>query len=239
MSNPGVRILVQKQLKGGKSFAVEDNIGEAIHIHYGNLRIDLTVCDFIELAADIRLSINDLMKETGFDVNDFDPLFLDMFSDKLIDLERVIYDKVSIDDLKICKKNILGVYRPLDLKYSEVIETLSGKSTKEDAFIQINYHGETNQERTYKVFDFVKRRKENVGYIVLFNDDNIIRDGRHRAASLLFLGMKSKVDIVRLYFKDMKYGYERHPYFRKYFWWTPKRVKNILRRLKRKFGDSI
>ena len=35
MSNPGVLYLATKKLKNGESYRVEDNIGEAIHLHYG------------------------------------------------------------------------------------------------------------------------------------------------------------------------------------------------------------
>lgn len=35
-------------------FVVEDNVGESIHIHYRNLRIEYSIDDFLELADQMR-----------------------------------------------------------------------------------------------------------------------------------------------------------------------------------------
>ena len=36
---------------------IEDNIGEGIHIHYKNLRLDFTIKDYIELAKAFDTSL--------------------------------------------------------------------------------------------------------------------------------------------------------------------------------------
>ena len=49
MSNPGVIELFGFEFRnnfGNHSFRVEDNIGEAIHFHFDNIRLDLTVKEF-------------------------------------------------------------------------------------------------------------------------------------------------------------------------------------------------
>ena len=51
--NVGMVLLSSKQLSApimNTRLDIEDNIGESIHIHYKNLRLDFTVEDFIELA---------------------------------------------------------------------------------------------------------------------------------------------------------------------------------------------
>ena len=75
MSNPGVCTLVEFQLNGQR-FCIEDNIGEAIHIHYGHFRVDLTVEEFLTLADDMLKTLNDIIKVDGLDINQVDPLFL-------------------------------------------------------------------------------------------------------------------------------------------------------------------
>lgn len=52
-TNPGVIILTKEQLRGTfmhHRLDIEDNIGEGIHIHYKNFRLDLTIKDFLKLA---------------------------------------------------------------------------------------------------------------------------------------------------------------------------------------------
>ena len=49
MSNPGVIELFNfayRYRSGNHSFRIEDNIGEAIHLHLDNIRLDLSVKEF-------------------------------------------------------------------------------------------------------------------------------------------------------------------------------------------------
>ena len=60
MSNPGVINLFSIFKKTGiiNRFQVEDNIGESIHIHINNFRIDLTIDEFYKLVNSfVRLSV--------------------------------------------------------------------------------------------------------------------------------------------------------------------------------------
>ena len=52
-TNPGVIVLTKTQLRGTTMhhrLDIEDNIGEEMHIHYKNFRLDFTIEDFLELA---------------------------------------------------------------------------------------------------------------------------------------------------------------------------------------------
>ena len=54
--NAGVVVLSTTLLqttRENQRLDIEDNIGEGIHIHYKNLRFDLTIRDFLELAKSI------------------------------------------------------------------------------------------------------------------------------------------------------------------------------------------
>ncbi len=61
--NAGVVVLSSTLLQNTREnqrLDIEDNIGEGIHIHYKNLRFDLTIKDFIELAKAIDIAVNEL-----------------------------------------------------------------------------------------------------------------------------------------------------------------------------------
>lgn len=44
-------------------FVVDDNIGESIHIHYRNLRLEMSVNDFDRFADNVAIAANRLEKE--------------------------------------------------------------------------------------------------------------------------------------------------------------------------------
>ena len=49
MSNPGVILLARTKTECG-DFIIEDNLGEAVHLHLGNIRVDMTIDDLNQLA---------------------------------------------------------------------------------------------------------------------------------------------------------------------------------------------
>ena len=67
MINPGVITLSSLDGFENKSvvfpyrFCIEDNIGESIHIHYKNIRLDLTTKEFSELASQMENCIDSLI----------------------------------------------------------------------------------------------------------------------------------------------------------------------------------
>ena len=64
MSNPGVINLFSFFKRSGiiKRFQIEDNIGESIHIHVNNFRIDLTIKEFYRLVDSLRENCKELQK---------------------------------------------------------------------------------------------------------------------------------------------------------------------------------
>ena len=60
-TNVGMILLSSSRFNGNR-LDIEDNIGEGIHIHYKNLRLDLTIRDFLlwaDLCKEIIESDND------------------------------------------------------------------------------------------------------------------------------------------------------------------------------------
>ena len=70
-TNPGVIVLTKTQLQDTQlhhRLDIEDNIGEEMHIHYKNFRMDYTVKDFLELARACDDALENLQKyEKGGD----------------------------------------------------------------------------------------------------------------------------------------------------------------------------
>jgi hypothetical protein len=108
MSNPGVRALASLKPVGVPwRFEIEDNVGEAIHVHYRDIRLDLTIKEFYALAEKAEKCINSLVSNRadrdveGFSASDFDPVNLVGLAGILPDIERITYDEVYLEDLLV------------------------------------------------------------------------------------------------------------------------------------------
>ena len=84
MSNPGVIILdtkkknIVQRIFNRNSFRyvqIEDNIGEAIHIHFDDFRIELSIKEFFEISSCFKEALNQVVDIKNFDINEIDPLF--------------------------------------------------------------------------------------------------------------------------------------------------------------------
>ena len=210
MSNPAVISLVSSQVNG-KALKIEDNIGEAIHIHYDNVRIDLTIDEFFNFAKMIKESLQSLLEIDNFNLNNYDPIFLGELNEKLYDLQKVCYEKINLSQLQIIRKNILGLPKISNINDSRVLRAISGETKENDAYIQKNYYGYTNKDRVKYIYEQIKESgypmKEE--YIVLINNQNLIRDGQHRGSALFHIFGNVEIPIIRLFFKDNKYNVRR------------------------------
>ncbi|RQG92064.1 hypothetical protein [Natrarchaeobius chitinivorans] len=43
-----------------KVFRIEDNVGEAIHIHHRNVRLEMTIDDFLEFYENVEQTLGEL-----------------------------------------------------------------------------------------------------------------------------------------------------------------------------------
>ena len=109
MSNPGVLTLTKKQLSARKNFRVEDNLGESVHFHYNDIRVDLTMKELLSIADQCDAAIYDLIPTKDFKVEDFDGDFLNDYSQCLIDLEEVERIRVPVQKLYEQDKGFLGL----------------------------------------------------------------------------------------------------------------------------------
>lgn len=210
MSNPGVILLVslEKMIGFPYRFDIEDNIGEAIHVHFKDLRLDMTIHDFELFADSVGRIFTDIIDNESFDLEYFDEnnlvelvpmlLQLDYIDESNVDLENIMVDTIQNGEEK---------YKPL--KYSRVIKALYGDSVEDNNRKQENYYSDqlhrkiTNEERVI----FNKNLIENEGYpsgkqlITLLGSNNHIIDGQHRAATLYYLYGNKSVPVRRLFLK--------------------------------------
>ncbi len=206
MSNPAVVELKNGAMSIG-SYRLEDNIGESIHLHIGDWRFDMTVKELEQLSQKSEGILDSFLNIEGFSCRDVDPLFLSQISAFLPDLVEVRKEKIQLSKLRVYKwvgfilflKNIAS---------SKVYKAYCGDAKADDRYVQVNKRGESNKDRRDKMLDSIRTNgyPYDNKYIILFNDQNIIRDGQHRAAALYYLYGDKEVEVVRFIFADNKHS---------------------------------
>ena len=236
MSNPAVILLASTYI-GGTEVRIEDNWAESIHFHFGMLRIDLTIDEFLDIADKMADAANEIIGAHNFDIRDFDPIFLNYYSAVLADLESVTIDKVKLSELIILKNNKLPVYRHLN--QSRDYKALTGNADDLNNYTtQVNLIGQSNMERLKGILDSIKQcgYPYHNEYIILRNEQNVLLDGQHRASYLLYLyGPEHTVPVMRFHFKDNKYDVtDWHPWIRAIY----RKIINLLRNLSHKISGG-
>lgn len=212
MSNPGV-VTLTKTSACWQELKIEDNLGEAIHIHFGQFRIDLTVKEFEELAIkaeNILDQMNELFPVDNVGWRDLNPIFLQnpKNTDIIFRLEDVYVTKMKLKDIYVDSYIHLPfvgnvfMYRPL--KYSRVVKALHGFSQDNNKYDQLNELFVSNEERVQKNLEFIQKNLYPVDnqYIIL-NADNMIIDGQHRSACLSYIyGLDYEIPVMKWVFDD-------------------------------------
>ena len=208
MSNPGVIVLSNDKI-GSKHFQIEDNIGEAIHIHFEQFRLDLSIAEFLNLTNEIESSIRnlDILKNINFKL--YDPSFLYESSNHMHDLVKVEEEEVKLKDLTCIKReklicNRIGIQKEVRINETPAFKYLIGKKSDLNTYNQTNYYHQNNESRLIELKNSIMDNgyQDQKGKIVLFGSQNCIRDGQHRAAILLNLhGKEFMVKVHRFIFK--------------------------------------
>lgn len=138
MSNPGVIILAEKKLSNRKTLRIEDNLGEAIHLHYGEFRVDLSIQELLYLAEAVEESVNLLLQECGFKCDEYSPQFLNKFSECFADLEKIERVSMPVYQLRLLDRNTLGlpITKNISRYSSETPEPL--QNTNQEKIILFN-----------------------------------------------------------------------------------------------------
>lgn len=229
MSNPGVILLSETKTECG-DFIIEDNLGEAVHLHLGNIRIDITVDDLNHLAEQCADILDNFISQHEFSCKELDPIFLSQISYMLPDLQSVRRRKLEPDKFRIQLRNKYGIFVNCNIENSRVLKALQGNRGEDDNFLQQeNYVFQSNAERTDENLNVIKKEGYNPdkGMVVTFNGQDFIRDGQHRIAVLYFLGRNDPIETLDLSFRNKKYSLSEHPVVRFFLYWDLKKVKKI------------
>ena len=215
MSNPAVIILASSNSRTSRirRFAIEDNIGESIHIHINEFRFDFSIDEFLIIADFIREALVDLDFLKGGDLQNFDENFLCLMANHIERLESFSIEEIPLSELKCIHR-----YKVFDgLHFSRLVSVAETAATRylnrdDSSFInypQDNYRGVSNVKRLDQVVQSVRSGYPKNGQrIVLFNGQNIVMDGQHRASALFHLyGPDEEISILRLTFVGKRHYY--------------------------------
>lgn len=214
MSNPAVITLANASNRTGniKRLVVEDNIGESIHIHVDDMRLDFSVQEFLAFSDEVVGSLESLDILDGISLYAFDEHFIFSCSKFLVDLKAVKIETIKLSEVKcITAKRLrhdLVINRHVKLKDTPAYKYLQGDETEFSQYPQFNYHGINNEDRLQGIIESIKTNGYPFEgkYITLFDGENIIRDGQHRAAALAtVMGLDAEVTVFRFYFRGRKH----------------------------------
>jgi len=209
MSNPAVITLSNASSRKGKfkRFVIEDNIGESMHLHIDNMRVDFTIKEFLEFSQMIRESLKELDFLQGYSLENFDEHFLKECADFLPHLKSIKIEEIKLSELTcIVHSNYrsdLNLMKLVPVSNIPAYKYLQGDKKEFLKYSQFNYFGMNNEKRLNETLESIKENKYPFEdkYIVLFNGQNIIRDGQHRAAILAHLyGLDATIKVMRFNF---------------------------------------
>ena len=79
-----------------------------------------------------------------------------------------------------------------------------GDNAENDRRKQQNLLAQSNRQRLISIFESIRKNGYpfNDEYIIVFNNQNIVRDGQHRAASIYVLAPEAVIPVQRWIFQD-------------------------------------
>lgn len=245
MSNPGVVTLTKTNVCW-QELKIEDNLGEAIHIHLGQIRIDLTVKEFTDLAIAVEKildQMNELIPVDNVGWRDLNPIFLQnpKNTDIIFRLKKVYIAQIKLKDILVDSYIHLpfvgNVFMYRSVKYSRVMKALLGSNEDNDKYEQLNELFISNEQRVQQNLEDIKKNQYPVdNQYILLTADNMIIDGQHRSACLAYLyGLDYEVPVMKWIFDD-----EKHLFFpprrslydvimRSYIWWIKGKVSECIK----------
>jgi len=189
------------------------NLGEAVHIHLDNIRIDLTVDEFIEFSDAIHNSLNELDILKGFSIDDFDIRFLNEIAGSLPYVNSIDIVKKKLSSLKCIVRDKNNFVRLLNIKDSPAYLYFKGDENIFKKYNQLNYFDQSNTSRLDELSQSIKVNgyPYNNKHIVTFGEQPLlIKDGQHRAAALANIyGLDHEIDVMVFQFSKRIKTYPR------------------------------
>ena len=208
MSNPSVCFL-SSAIIDGMNFRIEDNLGEAIHIHMGKLRIALSIKDYLVFAESVMRAVRDLFNIRGIKLETLDEESLKgewlLHYDK-IKLAQIEYIELEALYMKESYVKNRAITRIIPLRESGYIKVLNEESN------DIEYYEEPGKLQASRIekLKFIYKKIEEEGYpwdskLIFVNQEGYIYDGIKRASCLYALyGGNKKVPVLHIYLPEVK-----------------------------------
>jgi hypothetical protein len=200
VSNPGVFYLSSAYVKSYPSlrrFDIEDNIGESIHVHFDNIRADLTIKEFLDFAGLARDCLRQLYGDdkTLSAIPGLPGGFVKDFSRHIKNIREIRAEKISLGTLQCI--NVVdekyGLSYISGLKSSRLFQRMKGRPQSAQQFL---WHG-VMRDILNKVITVENNQ------ICLCGDSNVVRYGLFEALGLyLTLGGDAEVSVTRIIFDD-------------------------------------
>lgn len=200
MSNPSVCSLASVNIAGNQ-FRVEDNLGEAIHIHYGRLRLSLSISDYFKVTDQIISIVEMLCSEESISIKNLDEESIK--SDLLDDyknIQSIKETEMELDSLFMRESFIMdrSIKRIIPLKESGYIKLLRGESDDE---LYYREKGKIEPSRYEKIMWIVKQYniKDSTihGKKIVVDRDGFIIDGIKRASALYYMyGGNTRIPVI-------------------------------------------
>lgn len=216
MSNPGILVLFSEPKGVGniKFLQIEDNIGESIHIHINDFRIDLTIDEFNEFSEIFAKALRNLDDTDGRLL--LAPQFL-AETYKYFNFNRIDYftKTIKLSDLNFIVRKTY--FRFFYLVYLQKINKtpqykfLIGETQKLEKNYQYNPLQQDGIARLNNALLHVTNHKENFeNYnLIMYGENNIIRDGVHTSACLAkFYGSNKDVETIIITNKRKFYDWD-------------------------------
>lgn len=186
MSNPGVINLAQTEI-GMQQFRIEDNIGEAIHIHYGNIRADFSISEFIELTNSLISIVEKMVHVKNFNFCSYDAIWLSQSSELMLKLQKIEFKRRNVGNMVTNHFEEDG-QSIISIRDSRVAKAIHGDLSEMKGWLQTNYVFEDNISRMKRVYESIVKdgyHPEKKGtYVVICDGGNFVVDGCHRVSSI-------------------------------------------------------
>ncbi len=200
MSNPGVIKLARDQI-GRHQVWFDDNIGESIHFHIDEWRIDFSIREFLSFCEEVEDMVYELIGHPEIKPENWEARFIHQISPCLGHLKEIRKEKIRLGSITVVDDSNMLV----KLKDGTLVRALEGViDINETVFRKSNYFGENNEIRMKNCMEFVKSHgyPYKDGYITVAEKNNQILDGWHRASCLYHLFGDKEIEVKRFCFDD-------------------------------------
>lgn len=205
MSNPSVCYLSKTKING-MYFAVEDNLGEAIHIHYADIRIDMTIREFLNFADCVGKAAKEL-----FALNNLNMDFIDDESIKeewmseYRHITSMTRKRVTLSSLYMKESYIYqrSIKRIIPLGESGYIPFYMGVSLDREYYEEPGIFEPSRGDKARQIETRIKEK----GFPydnkrILVDQNGYILDGLKRASCLYYLyGGNYEIPVVQIHVK--------------------------------------